>query len=283
MFFHAFAILNISFLWCYKDMSELLREQDVKIAFIDWLYKKGLLNDATIINEMVVANWSRRADLAVANGCLQAFEIKSDFDSLKRLDGQLEIFTSRFEKVTVVCAPKFTYEVKKKVTPEVGVIEYLHDSKGIRFKIVQRGRTSPIANKKIYINFLLKKELQSLLVENNIKFLSENGRSVLERIAENISLSKIRFFVLNAIKKRYKETSDNYFQKLNDNNVISIDDLSLLSKSKQKRELCFLGNRQEVESEDSTIYQKLDVERFIKKHGENFCSMPDKVLKRIVK
>ncbi|MBX9303413.1 sce7726 family protein, partial [Serratia marcescens] len=108
-------------------MSELLREQDVKIAFIGWLYKKGLLDDATIINEMVVANWSRRADLAVANGHLQAFEIKSDFDSLKRLDGQLEIFTSRFEKVTVVCAPKFTYEVKKKVTPEVGVIEYLHD------------------------------------------------------------------------------------------------------------------------------------------------------------
>ncbi|VVA47758.1 hypothetical protein SERVES_01475 [Serratia ficaria] len=264
-------------------MSELLREQDVKIAFIDWLYKKGLLDDATIINEMVVANWSRRADLAVANGHLQAFEIKSDFDSLKRLDGQLEIFTSRFEKVTVVCAPRFTYEVKKKVTPEVGVIEYFHDSKGIQFKIVQRGRTSPIANKKIYISFLLKKELQSLLVENNIKFFSESGRSVLEKIAENISLSKIRLFVLSAIKKRYKETSDNYLQKLNDNNMISTDDLSLLSKSKQKRELCFLSNRQEVESEDSATYYKLDVEKFIKKYGEGFCSVPDKVLKRIVK
>ncbi|EPZ0267921.1 ABC transporter [Serratia marcescens] len=265
-------------------MSELLREQDVKIAFIGWLYKKGLLDDATIINEMVVANWSRRADLAVANGHLQAFEIKSDFDSLKRLDGQLEIFTSRFEKVTVVCAPKFTYEVKKKVTPEVGVIEYLHDSKGVRFKIVQRGRTSPIANKKIYISFLLKKELQSLLVESNIKYFSESGRGVLEKIAENISLSKIRLFVLNAIKKRYKETSDSYLQKLNNNNLISIDDLSLLSKSKQKRELCFLDSRQqEVESEDSATYYKLDVERFMKKHGENFCSVPDKVLKRIVK
>ncbi len=264
-------------------MSELLREQDVKIAFIDWLYKKGLLDNATIINEMVVANWSRRADLAIANGHLQAFEIKSDFDSLKRLDGQLEIFTARFEKVTVVCAPKFTYEVKKKVTPEVGVIEYLHDSKGIRFKIVQRGRTSPISNKKIYINFLLKKELQLLLFENKIKFFSESGRSILEKMAENISFSKIRLFVLNAIKKRYKETSDSYLQKLNDNNVLSIDDLSLLSKSKQKRELFCLGNIQESESEDSTTYYKLDVEKFIKKHGDCHCFIPDKVLKRIVK
>lgn len=32
-------------------MVELLREQDVKIALIDWLYKKGMLSDATIINE----------------------------------------------------------------------------------------------------------------------------------------------------------------------------------------------------------------------------------------
>lgn len=79
-------------------MSIPLREQEVKIALINWLYINGHLNDATIINEMVVANWARRADLAVANGNLHAFEIKSDFDSLKRLEGQLSTFSSRFEQ-----------------------------------------------------------------------------------------------------------------------------------------------------------------------------------------
>lgn len=84
-------------------MAELLREQEVKIALIEWLYKKGMLSDATIINEMVVANWSRRADLAIANGSLQAFEIKSDFDSLKRLDGQLK-FLNLASKKLQLCA-----------------------------------------------------------------------------------------------------------------------------------------------------------------------------------
>ncbi|RRO01531.1 sce7726 family protein [Pectobacterium aquaticum] len=264
-------------------MSGLLREQDIKIAFIDWLFKKGLLDDAAIINEMVVANWSRRADLAVANGHLQAFEIKSDFDSLKRLDGQLETFTSRFEKVTVVCAPKFTYEVTKKVTPDVGVIEYLNDNKGIRFKIIQRGRISPITNKKVYISFLLKKELQLLLTENYKNYFSESSRNSLEHLAEKIPLSKIRCFVLNAIKKRYKETSDNYLKSLIENNVSSITDLNLLSKSKQKKEVNILDVKKIITNEELKDYYVVDVEGFMNKHGEIGNVMPEKVLKRLVR
>lgn len=271
------------FLGCDDIMSYLLREQDIKIALIDWLFKKGLLDNATIINEMVVANWSRRADLAVANGHLQAFEIKSDFDTLKRLDGQLETFTSRFEKVTVVCAPKFTYEVTKKVTPDVGVIEYTNTNKGISFKTIQRGRISLIGNKKIYINFLLKKELQLLLIENGKRFLSESGREVLEHISEQVPLSKIRGFVLNAIKVRYKKTSDSYLKKLGDNNVSGITDLSLLSKSKQKKEKKIYNDYEVNNYERSNEFYTVDIERFMRKHGETGSVIPTKVLKRLVR
>ncbi|MBN3065147.1 sce7726 family protein [Pectobacterium aquaticum] len=264
-------------------MSGLLRERDIKIAFIDWLFKKGLLDDAAIINEMVVANWSRRADLAVANGHLQAFEIKSDFDSLKRLDGQLETFTSRFEKVTVVCSPKFTYEVTKKVTPDVGVIEYLNTNKGIHFKIIQRGRVSIIGNKNIYMSFLLKKELQLLLIENGKRFLSESGRETLERIAEQIPLSKIRKFVLISIKQRYKETSDNCLRKLIDNDFLSTTDLGLLSKSKQRKEQSSFNESEADSCEKSNEFYTVDIEKFMRKHGEVGSVIPVKVLKRLVR
>ncbi|CZX18763.1 sce7726 family protein [Enterobacter hormaechei subsp. steigerwaltii] len=264
-------------------MSVLLREQDVKVAFIDWLFRKGLLENATIINEMVVANWSRRADLAVANGHLQAFEIKSDFDSLKRLDGQLETFTSRFEKVTVVCAPKFTYEISKKVTSDVGVIEYLNTSKGIRFKIVQRGRTAVLGNKKVYINFLLKKELQLLLVESGKRFLLESGREALERIAEQIPLSRIRDFALKAIKQRYKETSDDYLNKLAGSELSNANDLILLSKSKKRREHNHFKDFEDNAEEKLNNFYTVDIEGFMRKHGEVGSITPIKVLKRVVR
>lgn len=260
-----------------------MREQDVKIAFIDWLFKKGLLNNATIINEMVVANWSRRADLAVANGHLQAFEIKSDFDSLKRLDGQLETFTSRFEKVTVICSPKFTYEITKKVTSKVGIIEYLSTEQGIRFKIVQRGRISLPVNKSVYINFLLKKELQLFLIENGKSFLAESGRESLERIAEKLPLSKIRAFVLRAIKLRYKDTSDSCLRKLSGNECLRTIDLDLLSKSKLKRENIYSRNSEVQDDEKKNNFYMVDIENFMKKHGESGNIAPIKVLKRAIR
>lgn len=271
-----------NFLRCDEIMSGLLREQDIKVAFIDWLYRKGLLENATIINEMVVANWSRRADLAVANGHLQAIEIKSDFDSLKRLDGQLETFTSRFEKVTVVCAPKFTYEISTKVSSNVGIIEYLNTSKGIHFKIVQRGRTAVLGNKKVYINFLLKKELQSLLIENGKSFLFESGREALERIAEKIPLSRIRGFVLEAIKLRYKETSDDYLKQLTVSGLSSVD-LSLLSKSKKRREQINFKDFEGSNDEKSKDFYTVNMEELMRKYGEFGSVTPIKVLKRVVR
>lgn len=277
------AILLLKFKGCGEIMSVLLREQEVKIALIDWLFKKGLLENATLINEMVVADWSRRADLAVANGHLQAFEIKSDFDSLKRLDGQLETFVSRFEKVTVVCAPKFTYEVTKKVASDIGVIEYSNTNHGVRFKIVQRGRTSILRNKSIYLNFLLKKELQTFLVENGSQLPFETSRESLENMAYQFSLSRIRSFTLNALKNRYKETSSNFLKKLVDTSFSSETDLNLLSKAKLRREHNKLNASGSIKIDASNEFYTANIENFMRKHGEVGNTQPIKVLKRVIK
>lgn len=266
-------------------MTDLSREQDIKVALIDWLYNKGLLDDATIINEMVVANWSRRADLAVANGHLQAFEIKSDFDTLKRLDGQLEIFTSRFEKVTVVCSKKFTYEVSKKVKSEVGIIEFQKKDGCIKFKVIQRGRISSISNKKVLIGFLLKKEVFELLKCNNIKFSADFSKKVIEEIALNISYSKIRDFVISCIKARYKETSDLYLSKLNDKQETTTQDLDLLSKKKQRKDALniFSFKNVIVPENDTSRYYEVDVLSFVDKYGEFGEEVPQRVLKRVIR
>ncbi|AEX53751.1 phage protein [Rahnella aquatilis CIP 78.65 = ATCC 33071] len=266
-------------------MSDLLREQDIKVALINWLYNKGLLENATLINEMVVANWSRRVDLAIANGHLQAFEIKSDFDTLKRLDGQLATFTSRFEKVTVVCSSRFTYEVTKKVQPDVGIIEFSNTIRGVKFKVVQRGRLSNINNKRVFLGFLLKKELAKILLENEIYTQNGSSRSYLENLAENISLAKIRDFTLRAIKTRYQETSDSYVGMLIQNKKITNQDLNLLSKAKKKKELesIYLNVLSNSSTQSNLSFHKIDVEDFINKHGGDINVIPQNVLKRVIK
>ncbi|CAQ83853.1 MULTISPECIES: sce7726 family protein [Photorhabdus] len=73
--------------------SSIKKEDSIKAALIDWLIERNELNDnAVLINELPIANFSRRVDLALANGKLHAYEIKSDSDSLARLEGQISTY-----------------------------------------------------------------------------------------------------------------------------------------------------------------------------------------------
>jgi hypothetical protein len=261
----------------------LSNERDIKVALISRLYERGLLRDAALINEMVVANWSRRADLAVANGHLQAFEIKSDFDSLKRLDGQLSAYISRFEKVTVVCAPRFTQEVLHRTHPRVEILEVVRSNEGISFRLVRRGKLCRLQDRQILLGFLLKTELQALLKQNKISIEADFPRHKLEELAGTIAPSKIRIFVLTALKQRYGSTSDDYLSRLKKNRKTCTNDLVRLRKSRREKMLPSDESRYTTPTtfEDQTSWLDLDLKGLRDKYGKLPDGMPYAVLRRI--
>lgn len=212
-------------------MERLLRETEIKAALIDRLVDRGMLQDAVLINEMVVANWSRRVDLAVANGNLHAYEIKSDLDSLKRLDGQLDAYLARFDKTTVVCAPRFTIEVLKRTPSFVEVLEVDVVNEEISFKVARRGALRPIRDKAVLVGFLLKSELASLLKNQALA----QSRKVLEESARAFPVAVLRRYVLECLKRRYKETSTLFLHVRNEKDGTEVSDLSKLSRAKQDK------------------------------------------------
>jgi len=261
----------------------LLREQEIKIALIDWLFRKGLLLNSTIINEMVVANWSRRVDLAVAGKYLYAYEIKSDFDSLKRLNGQLEIFTSVFDKVTVVCSPKYTKDVLKKIDNNVEVIEYSSTARGVKFKVIKRGSLNIITDKKIFFSFLLKSELRNLIKNQcEISGLGSMDRATLEGHAYKVSIKRIRDFVVFSLKNRYEDTSRKYIDLVSNDFKPNVDNLCLLSKYKKNKIDYEFYSGENIKIEDS-VYYEADIGKLASKYGENSGIPYLKVIKRKVK
>lgn len=261
----------------------MLREHDIKTALIVRLHQKGMLDNAVLINEMVVAKWSRRADLALANGTLQAFEIKSDYDSLKRLDGQLATFNSRFEKVTVVCAPKFTVEVLNRVSHETEVLEVSKSNDSIVFKVIQRGKTRNIKDKKMLIGFLLKKEIQLLLRRNGLAHAVNLAREDLENECLKLPASLIRVFVLDTLKNRYQETSDQIKEKLCSSSSLLKSDLYLLSKKKLAKYSRSVGYpiSDISDKKNSSNIIKLDFSKLNRKYGEAITSSPIFAIKRL--
>jgi|AntAceMinimDraft_9_1070365.scaffolds.fasta_scaffold08369_1 hypothetical protein len=62
-----------------------------------------------IIEELGVQHGSARVDIAVVNGIMHGYEIKSDQDTLQRLPRQMDVFNSVFDKITLVVGKNHLY------------------------------------------------------------------------------------------------------------------------------------------------------------------------------
>ncbi|CBJ49575.1 sce7726 family protein [Ralstonia solanacearum] len=213
-------------------MLPALNEAAIKAIVIDHLFEKGMLRDAVLINEMVIANWSRRADLAVANGRLTAFEIKSDLDTLSRLDGQVETYLQRFDKVVIVTTEKFYREVMRRTPDSVGVwiLAPAESKQGYRIRVARPGRATDVKRADALCGFLLRTELSSFLRSQGIAIETDYPRATLTSLAGQAPASRLRAFVLEAIKKRYQNTFSAFVATRQDRATSA--DLSALSKAK---------------------------------------------------
>jgi len=81
------------------------RDSDIRRVLLADLSQLYSDKDHDLIVEEFGCN-SARIDIAVINGALHAFEIKSDSDSLDRLPSQIEAYQGVFEYITkqIICA-----------------------------------------------------------------------------------------------------------------------------------------------------------------------------------
>ncbi len=269
-----FASLEVIFVF-KKDMS-VLNEGDIKAAVIDRLFSTDALNDAVLINEMVVANWSRRADLVLANGKLHAFEVKSDLDSLRRLEGQLKTYLHRFDKVTVVCTEKFVPIVKDCTDQRVEIWCAAPSAEGVAISVARRGTSALVTNKRVLCAYLLKGELVALLNAKSLSVNVEMPRSELETLAETLSIKSIRACVLFALKKRYHSTFELFCRSRSSNTKPN----DLINLSKLKSRPSFTPDFHRVTDALPKNIASLDLIQLAKKFGPLPSDMPAFVRKR---
>lgn len=261
----------------------MLNERDIKTALIDRLFEKGMLEDAVLINEMVVANWDRRADIAVANGRLYAFEIKSDLDTLDRLEGQVAAYLGRFDKVTVVTTPKFLTVVSSQMPNEVEIWEASGESGAVKLRIVRRGRTQEITSRRMLCGFLLKAELVSLLRGNGLTIGADARRESLISLAQELPVITLRKYVLSCLKARYQKTFEKFVEGKGTKTKLS--DLDNLSKSKLILRERDRSSDVSVEDrvEKARSYRILNLDALTQRYGPIPDDMPGTVLLRSVR
>lgn len=109
------------------------------------LLGKHSLKTASMLTEFRVGDC--KADLVILNGTATVYEIKSERDSLNRLERQVSAYRRVFAKVCVIVGENHVDSVIDAVPGDVGVmcLSSRHQISSVRESLEQPERTSPVA------------------------------------------------------------------------------------------------------------------------------------------
>jgi hypothetical protein len=185
-----------------------MKTRDIDIRnFLNSIILKKYKNDpdTKIVNEFNICHGNARIDIAVINGSIIGYEIKSDSDTLQRLPKQIELYNKVFDKVTIISGEVYIDRIMNLVPEWWGVIEVVGGKKGIKNHIYIRKATN---NKSVDAHsvsqLLWKNEALELLAKYNLsRGLSNKTIKILwEKVVDNIPLEKIQEFVRLKLKNR---------------------------------------------------------------------------------
>jgi hypothetical protein len=162
-------------------------------------------NDTLVIDELGLAHAKARIDVAVINGSLHGFEIKSAADTLTRLPQQLELYEQCLEKLTIVCAEKHIQGVRDLVPRWCGIMKV---SKGPRGGIVFITMREPKRNPNIQpyrlAHLLWRSEAVAILTQANAspKVLRAPRKTLYKSLAAKFSVAEITAFIKQSMALR---------------------------------------------------------------------------------
>jgi hypothetical protein len=142
-----------------------LRDKDVRAAIHRHLVPI-LIGGAPsrVLDEFSLCNGESRIDVAIINGKLHGVEIKSDADSLERLDRQIETYGRVFDTVTIVCGHNHLLAVQHRVPEWWGIYCATADQvENVRLVKIKSGTFNDMVDAHSVVQFLWKKEIVLLL------------------------------------------------------------------------------------------------------------------------
>jgi len=120
-----------------------------------------------IIEELGVQHGTARVDIAVVNGIMHGYEIKSDQDTLQRLPRQMEVFNSVFNKITLVVGKNHLYQAINIVPEWWGImVAKINNNGSVIFNLI-RGEEFNKNQDSVSIARLLWREEALRILEKN--------------------------------------------------------------------------------------------------------------------
>lgn len=162
-------------------------------------------NDSVVINEFGVCQGLARVDIAVVNGSINGYEIKSDKDTLERLPLQIKYYSKVFDYMSIVVGRKHLESVCKKVPGWWGVIVAAgEDDTSIELVPYREGFLNEYIDPYSVAQLIWRDEALQILEDYKLQkgFANKPRAIIWDKLAENIPLEELKNYARQCIKSR---------------------------------------------------------------------------------
>lgn len=212
----------------------------------EYVYKNILIKNITqhidskqfsLISEMDIGKDSR-IDIALFNKTSEAYEIKTDLDTLQRLDKQLHDYTKGFEKIWILTSEKQVENISKRTSDKFG-IKYINQNNKIELFREAKGGIDSITHAGLF-SLLKQKEYMQLLKRHYGHIPNHNtnqGKEAMINMFKDIDIETVNQYTIDIISYRVNLNKLLYLLSELPNSLLSIG----LSNQVQKESTKFLN------------------------------------------
>lgn len=182
-----------------------MRDMDIRLALRGEMKRRhDAEHDTLVVEELGLCQGVSRVDLAVVNGSIHGYEIKSERDTLVRLPAQCEIYGRALEFVTIVAAPAHSRKALKIVPDWWGVLSPVGSGDTVRLEIEREPQPNPGLVPYAVAQFLWREEALQVLMDLGLAGgLRSKPREALWRcLASNLTIVELGQIVRQRLKSR---------------------------------------------------------------------------------
>ena len=180
-------------------------------------------SDETTIFEMRVEN--SRLDIGRINGFSHVYEIKTELDSLNKLEKQVYDYSKVFEYITIVAHQKHIKKITDIVPTYCGIYSYELKPNCCKLNIERKEEKNPFINTSVQIDTLTSKDLE-FIIDKYANISVPAKRFEREKIVSSkFNSEEINYFFKEAIKNRYYDRWNYIRKSFNKINPIDIQEL----------------------------------------------------------
>ena len=161
--------------------------------------------DTVVVEELGILQGKARVDIAVVNGMLHGYEIKSACDTVQRLPQQARFYDKVFDCVTLVLSERHLQHAFELVPEWWEIVLAIPEPSGeIAFQVLRTGRANPYVNARAIAELLWREDAILMLSERGAArgYLSKPRRLIWDRLCEVYNLDEIKEAVRLRLKCR---------------------------------------------------------------------------------